>query len=163
MIRRRADLVVGGGGDHNACSEDLRRHRSRRTAPAGARERDGRAGARLIALANALEGMDRATAARLAGMDRQTLRDWVHRYNAEGITGPQAITGAFAQADGRSDGVPDHPCRYRWCPRQGRSRGPAARAHALVLPISAPHRRRDRIPAGSALTPSNRTRNGLAT
>ncbi len=50
-------------------------------------ERDGRVGARLIALANALEGMDRATAARLAGMDRQTLRDWVHRYNAEGITG----------------------------------------------------------------------------
>src|SRR6266702_3428854 len=51
------------------------------------REGDGRVGARLIALANALEGMDRATAARLAGMDRQTLRDWVHRYNAEGITG----------------------------------------------------------------------------
>jgi transposase len=51
------------------------------------RERDGRVSARLIALANALEGMDRASAARLAGMDRQTLRDWVHRYNAEGITG----------------------------------------------------------------------------
>jgi transposase len=31
--------------------------------------------------------MDRATAARLAGMDRQTLRDWVRRYNAEGIAG----------------------------------------------------------------------------
>ena len=52
------------------------------------REHDGRVSARLIALANALEGMDRATAARLAGMDRQTLRDWVHRYNAEGIAGP---------------------------------------------------------------------------
>jgi transposase len=51
------------------------------------RERDGRVSARLIALANALEGMDRASAARLAGMDRQTLRDWVHRYNAEGIAG----------------------------------------------------------------------------
>ena len=36
---------------------------------------------------NALEGMDRASAARLAGMDRQTLRDWVHRYKAEGIAG----------------------------------------------------------------------------
>ena len=43
--------------------------------------------ARLIAIANALDGMDRASAARLAGMDRQTLRDWVHRYNAEGIAG----------------------------------------------------------------------------
>jgi transposase len=60
-------------------SEELRR-RARR-------ERDGRVSARLIAIANALEGMDRASAARLAGMDRQTLRDWVHRYNAEGIAG----------------------------------------------------------------------------
>jgi len=31
--------------------------------------------------------MDRASAARLAGMDRQTLHDWVQRYNAEGIAG----------------------------------------------------------------------------
>jgi transposase len=47
----------------------------------------GRVSARMIAIANALEGMDRATAARLAGMDRQILRDWVRRYNAEGIAG----------------------------------------------------------------------------
>ena len=59
--------------------EDLRR-RARQ-------ERDGRVAARLFAIANALEGMDRASAARLAGMDRQTLRDWVHRYNEEGIAG----------------------------------------------------------------------------
>src|SRR5690242_7880039 len=51
------------------------------------RESDGRVSARLIAIANALEGMDRASAARLAGMDRQTLSDWVHRYNAQGIAG----------------------------------------------------------------------------
>ena len=25
--------------------------------------------------------------AQAGGMDRQTLRDWVHRYNAEGLTG----------------------------------------------------------------------------
>jgi transposase len=43
--------------------------------------------ARLIAIANALEGTDRASAARVAGMDRQTLRDWVHRYNAEAKSG----------------------------------------------------------------------------
>jgi transposase len=60
-------------------SEELRRQ--------ARREHDGRVSARLIALANALDGMDRASAARLAGMDRQTLRDWVHRYNAEGIAG----------------------------------------------------------------------------
>jgi transposase len=50
-------------------------------------EGDGRVAARLFAIANALEGMDRASAARLAGMDRQTLRDWVHRYNEAGIAG----------------------------------------------------------------------------
>src|SRR5918993_5825943 len=51
------------------------------------RERDGRVGARLLALANALDGMSRDAAARAAGMDRQTLRDWVHRYDAEGVAG----------------------------------------------------------------------------
>src|SRR5919112_1470434 len=51
------------------------------------RKRDGRVSARLLALANALDGMSRDAAARAAGMDRQTLRDWVHRYNAEGVEG----------------------------------------------------------------------------
>ena len=39
------------------------------------------------AIANALEGMTRAEAARLAGMERQALRDAVVRYNAEGLAG----------------------------------------------------------------------------
>ena len=51
------------------------------------RERDGRVSARLLAPADALDGMSRDAAARAAGMDRQTLRDWVHRYNAEGVAG----------------------------------------------------------------------------
>jgi putative transposase len=51
------------------------------------RGRDGRVSARLLALANALDGMSREEAARAAGMDRQTLRDWVHRYNAAGVEG----------------------------------------------------------------------------
>src|SRR4051812_766289 len=51
------------------------------------RERDGRVSARLLALADALDGMSREDAARAAGMDRQTLRDWVHRYDAEGVEG----------------------------------------------------------------------------
>src|SRR3954452_7320619 len=53
------------------------------------RERDGRVRSRLLALANALDGMSRDEAARAAGMDRQTLRDWVHRYDAEGVEGPR--------------------------------------------------------------------------
>ena len=51
------------------------------------RESNGRVASRLLALANALDGMDRGRAARLAGMDRQTLRDWVIRFNAEGVEG----------------------------------------------------------------------------
>ena len=50
-------------------------------------ETDGRASRRMLALAAALEGASREDAARLAGMDRQSLRDWVHRFNAEGIEG----------------------------------------------------------------------------
>jgi transposase len=53
----------------------------------GRREPDRRASARMFAIANALEGMSRAEAARLAGMERQALRDAVVRYNAEGLTG----------------------------------------------------------------------------
>ncbi len=41
------------------------------------REPDGRASRRMLAIANALDGMNREVAARAAGMDRQTLRDWV--------------------------------------------------------------------------------------
>ena len=57
--------------------------------------RDGRVVRRLLALALVLEGQSRAEAARLNGMDRQTLRDWVHRYNDEGVAGlhPRAVPG----------------------------------------------------------------------
>ena len=49
--------------------------------------RDARAARRMLALALVLEGAPREDAARAAGMDRQTPRDWVHRYNAEGLEG----------------------------------------------------------------------------
>src|ERR687883_1531131 len=52
-----------------------------------ARCRDARAARRMLALALVPEGSSRAEAARAAGMDRQTLRDWVRRYNAEGLAG----------------------------------------------------------------------------
>ena len=52
-----------------------------------ARCRDARAARRMLALALVLEGASREEAARAAGMDRQTLRDWVHRYNEEGLAG----------------------------------------------------------------------------
>src|ERR671928_405330 len=49
--------------------------------------RDARAARRMLALALVLEGGSREEAARAVGMDRQTLRDWVHRYDAEGLDG----------------------------------------------------------------------------
>src|SRR6476619_8163881 len=50
-------------------------------------EKNSAAARRILALALVLDGMDRKTAAETCGMDRQTLRDWVHRYNAEGLAG----------------------------------------------------------------------------
>ena len=50
-------------------------------------ETNGRVACRLLALANVLDGMSREAAAARAGMNRQTLRDWVIRFNAEGIEG----------------------------------------------------------------------------
>jgi len=42
---------------------------------------------RLLAIAAVYDGMDREEAARIGGMDRQTLRDWVHRFNEHGPNG----------------------------------------------------------------------------
>ena len=63
----------------NATASDLRRQ--------SGRVKDGRISRRLLAIALVLEGASRKVAAESCGMDRQTLRDWVHRYNAEGIEG----------------------------------------------------------------------------
>ena len=52
-----------------------------------ARSRDAAQVRRLLAIALVLEGGSRTDAAGTSGMDRQTLRDWVHRYNDEGIEG----------------------------------------------------------------------------
>lgn len=58
---------------------ELRQHASK--------SQDGAQVRRLLALALVLEGRCRSEAAALSGMDRQTLRDWIHRYNEEGIEG----------------------------------------------------------------------------
>jgi transposase len=59
--------------------EDLRRE--------AGRTKDAAAGRRMLAIALVLEGHRRGVAARQSAMDGQTLRDWAHRYNAEGIAG----------------------------------------------------------------------------
>lgn len=49
--------------------------------------KDANQSRRLLSLAGILDGMSREDAARIGGMDRQTLRDWVHRFNAGGPDG----------------------------------------------------------------------------
>jgi transposase len=51
------------------------------------RSRTVNQGRRLLSLAAVRDGMDRRLAAKIGGMDRQTLRDWVHRFNAFGPDG----------------------------------------------------------------------------
>ena len=63
--------------EHSAT--DLRREAAATSQASAAR--------RMLAIALVLEGQPRAVAARFCGMDRQTLRDWVHRYNDEGVEG----------------------------------------------------------------------------
>src|SRR4030088_1755834 len=52
-----------------------------------AKAKDGAQARRLLALAAVHDGMNRSEAARIGGMDRQTLRDWVHRLNEYGPEG----------------------------------------------------------------------------
>jgi transposase len=49
--------------------------------------RDAKAARRMLAIALVLEGSSREAAAKACAMDRQTLRDWVHRYNESGLEG----------------------------------------------------------------------------
>ena len=54
---------------------------------AATRGKDVAASRRMLALALVLEGHTRRSAAVSAGMGRQTLRDWVYRYNDHGLEG----------------------------------------------------------------------------
>jgi len=94
---------------------------------AAGKSRDARASRRMLAIALVLEGADRATAATTCGMDRQTLRDWVHRYNAEGLDGlvnrtgsprprrltPEQLTELAAWVEAGPDPVRDGVVRWR--------------------------------------------------
>ena len=58
--------------------------------------KDNNQSRRLLSLAAVLDGMNRTDAARIGGMDRQTLRNWVHCFN------DQAFTVSRVQLDGRT-------------------------------------------------------------
>jgi len=58
---------------------------------AAAGSSDAKQARRLLALAMVLDGHSRLLAAQAGGMDRQTLRDWVRRYNEHGVEGLRNI------------------------------------------------------------------------
>ena len=60
---------------------------------------DNRQIRRLLALAAVYDGMNRTKAARIGGMDRQTLGDWAHRFNE---LGPDGLTNAKGAGRPRS-------------------------------------------------------------
>ena len=53
----------------------------------GLEQTSGRVASRMFAIANVLDGLSREEAATHAGMERQCLRDWAHRFNEEGVDG----------------------------------------------------------------------------
>jgi transposase len=79
LIRKEAFMAAVAITRTENTAQDLR--------SAAKRSDDVAAARRMLALALVLEGKSRSEAATCCGMDRQSLRDWVHRYNAEGLNG----------------------------------------------------------------------------
>ena len=94
---------------------------------AAGRTKDARAARRMLAIALVLAGAPRRSAAATCGMDRQTLRDWVHRCNAEGLAGlvnrtvphrprrlaPEQLAELAAWVEAGPDPVRDGVVRWR--------------------------------------------------
>jgi Helix-turn-helix domain len=92
------------------------------------RSRDAHQSRRLLSLAAIRDGKERGEAAKIAAMDRRTLRDWVHRFNAAGPDGllaqrsalrrlskPRAISSAYAKVaskDGQRQRIQGLLLRY---------------------------------------------------
>lgn len=70
--------------------------------------KNGAQARRLLALAAVHDGMNRSEAARIGGMDRQTLRDWVHRFNEYG---PETSS---RRGDRRSSPRSRRKCSSNW-------------------------------------------------
>ena len=91
------------------------------------RSKDANEIGRLLSLAAVREGMDRGSAAKIGGMDRQTLRDWAHRFDASGPDGlldnwtegpkPRLSAGQLAEfakiAEAGPDWAKDDVVRWR--------------------------------------------------
>jgi transposase len=86
--------------------------------------KDANQARRLLAIAAIYDGMDREEASRIGGMDRQTLRDWVHRFNEQG---PDGLT------NGKSPGRPSKlSAEQKEELRQLVEAGPDPQVHGVV-------------------------------
>jgi putative transposase len=103
------------------------------------RSKDNNQSRRLLSLAAVLDGMNRTDAARIGGIDRQTLRDWVHWFNE---AGPDGLRDDWA-------GGPD--------PRLSAEH----KAELAAIVEAGPNREVDGSCAGGALVLSVRTRGAL--
>jgi hypothetical protein len=99
---------------------------------------------RLLSLAAVRDGMDRGSAARIGGMDRQTLRDWVHRFNAlgpEGLIdnwteGPKPRLSAEQLGFSHISARPRHPAQDERISRLSKMYGPP-RSQGVVSRLAA--------------------------
>ena len=91
-------------GQALAVRTDFRAGEVRRIAK---RAKDAAQARRLLAIAAVLDGALREDAAKIGGMDRQTLRDWVIRFNEQGADGliEHPFTGRATQAGQEAPGV----------------------------------------------------------
>jgi hypothetical protein len=77
--------------------------------------RDAAPARRLLAIAAVLDGALREEAAKIGGMDRQTLRDWVIRFNQQGLDGLIQITVDSARRRAKSASVCQGHRKGRQC------------------------------------------------
>jgi len=91
------------------------------------RAKDAAQARRLLAIAAVLDGALREDAAKIGGMDRQTLRDWVIRFNEQGPDGlnQHPFPGRASQAGQEAPGV-SGPARGGGPDRSGSRRGALA-------------------------------------
>jgi transposase-like protein len=87
------------------------------------RAKDAAQARRLLAIAAVLDGASREDAAKLGGMDRQTLRDWVIRFNEQGPDGLINIP---------SPGVPPRDNTHRAFLARIVKEGPIPAVHGVV-------------------------------
>ena len=105
-LAQRHDLLLGG---------EVRR--------LAQRAKDAGQARRLLAIAAVLDGSSREEAARVGGMDRQTLRDWAIRFNEQGPEGliniPSPGAPAKLKPEHKSLSRPDRGGRADPCDPRG--------------------------------------------